>query len=142
VTQRRLQLRSRGFTLPEVLTAMLLAGIVLPVAIKGVSLALFASTDARHRIEAVALGETKLDELAASMTSSNGGDSEGDFGEKSPLFRWKSSTSSVETDLAEIRVRVSWTARGRERSVELTSFAYAGTNMTSTTSPPAPGGTP
>jgi prepilin-type N-terminal cleavage/methylation domain-containing protein len=123
----------QAFTLPEVLAALMLAAIVLPVVLRGVSLALFASADARHRLEACALAETKLAEISASDTSSHAGSSGGDFGPEWQAYRWNASTASADAELAEIRVRVTWNARGADRFVELTSFAYANSDTTVTT---------
>jgi prepilin-type N-terminal cleavage/methylation domain-containing protein len=125
--------RQSAFTLPEVLVALTLAAIVLPVVLRGVSLALAASSDARHRLEATSLAETKLAELSGSTTSARTGTSGGDFGPERATYRWTSSASTVETDLTEIRVRVIWNARGANRFVELTSFAYASSGTTVTT---------
>jgi prepilin-type N-terminal cleavage/methylation domain-containing protein len=139
--------RRFAFTLPEVLTAMLLIGIVVPAVLKGISLALQASDDARKRIEATSLAQEKLSELAADATSGQGSASAGDFGPEKPAFRWESTSQSPVTDLLEIRVRVSWTAHGNERAVDLSTFQYTGAGATgsmSFTSSPAPaaGGTP
>lgn len=127
--------RSAGFTLLEVLAALVLVGLVLPAVMKGISLAMSASDDARKRIEAMGLGETKLSELAASTTSSTQAGSSGDFAPEFPGYRWEASAASVEADLTEIRVRVTWTARGSDRSVELATFAYTGTVPTSSDAP-------
>lgn len=139
ISRQRSQFRLEGFTLPEVLAALLLAAIVLPVVLRGVSLAMFASVDARHRLEAISLAETKLAELSGSSTSTMNGSSGGDFGPDYPLFKWSATSSSMDTDLSEIRVRVSWEARGHQQWIDLSSFAYAGTNGTITTTT---GGTP
>src|SRR5688500_7535196 len=60
----------RGFTLAEVLATLVLVGLVLPAVMKGISLALAASDDARRRVEAVGLAENKLTELTADMSTS------------------------------------------------------------------------
>src|SRR5438552_3049287 len=57
---------NRGFTLVEVLATLLIMGIVLPVAMKGVSVMLGTASTARHMQEAAALGETKLNDLIIS----------------------------------------------------------------------------
>ena len=134
---------SAAFTLPEVLASLVLVGLVLPGVMKGVSLAMSAADDARKRVEAVGLAETKLEELTASATTNAAGSTSGDFGEAWPLYRWESSTNSIDSGLTEISVRVIWVARGTERSVDLATFAYAGAAITTTTAPPAqPGGSP
>ena len=141
-----LQRPPRAFTLPEVLATLVLVGLVLPAVMKGISLALAASDDARRRVEAVGLAENKLAELAAdAMVNSATGGGGGEFGEEAPGYRWESSTASVETDLLELNVRVAWTARGRERHVDLSTYAYVSSAASGTstgTAGGAGGGTP
>ena len=136
----------RAFTLPEVLATLVLVGLVLPAVMKGISLALAASDDARRRVEAVGLAENKLAELAAdAMVNSATGGGGGEFGDEAPGYRWESSTASVETDLLELNVRVAWTARGRERHVDLSTYAYVSSAASGTstgTAGGAGGGTP
>jgi len=138
----------RAFTLPEVLASLVLVGLVLPAVMKGVSLALQASDDARKRTEAVGLAETKLSEISASVTTGGANSTTaGDFGAEHPNFRWDASIAAAagaSSSLSEVHVRVTWRGRGTERSVDLSTFTYAGTssgslgNITSGTS----GGTP
>ena len=71
--RRRPATRRGGFTLIEVLATMLLLGIVLPVAMRGVSVALSAAGTARHLSEAAVLAEAKLNELATPGASGAAG---------------------------------------------------------------------
>src|SRR6266487_2607745 len=57
--------RSRAFTLVEVLAAMVLLAIVLPVAMKGISIATRAAAVSKHRTIAAQLGSSKLQEIIA-----------------------------------------------------------------------------
>src|SRR5260370_36095537 len=54
-----------GFTLVEVLAALMLLAIVLPVAMRGISMATALASSAKHRDEAAVLAKSKLDELVA-----------------------------------------------------------------------------
>ena len=122
-----------AFTLPEVLATLVLIGVVLPVAMKGVSLALAASDDARRRVQAVGLAENKLAEITADATTDQTtAGSSGDFGDEAPGYTWETSATSVDTNLTELHVRVSWTARGAARHVDLSSYAYASAAATGT----------
>lgn len=91
VAYGRLARRTGGFTLIEVLAALMLVAIVLPVAMRGVTVATAAASAARHRNEAAALAQSKMDELLASMqavqqqTNTN---MSGDFGEDWPDYQW------------------------------------------------------
>ena len=55
--------KDEGFTLVEVLATLVLMGIVIPVAMHGVSIAMSAASNARKTAEAATLAETKLNEL-------------------------------------------------------------------------------
>ena len=123
--------RRRAFTLPEVLAALILIGIVLPPVLKGISLAMGACDDAKRKIEATGLAESKLADLtvdAVQLVSSGGGS--GNFPDH-PDYTWDAQTLTQDTDLSEITVRVAWTARGSQRSIELSTLIYTGTTGTS-----------
>jgi prepilin-type N-terminal cleavage/methylation domain-containing protein len=136
---------ARGFTLPEVLATMLLVGIVLPAAMRGVSMALAASDDARKKMEATALAENKLAELTADLilSQAQADVTPGGQAVDQPPYTIEPSVVSVEAELAEVSVRVSWTARGEQRSVVLSSLVYgaaAATTGTATEDAAAAGG--
>lgn len=83
--------RTGGFTLIEVLAALMLMAVVLPVAMQGVSIATAAASSARHRNEAAALAQSKMDELLASMQAQQqqaNTNMSGDFGEDWPDYQW------------------------------------------------------
>lgn len=115
-----------GFTLVEVLASLALVAVILPVAMEGVSLAVGAAGLARDRIEAASLAETKLAELLADG-SWQSGDQSDDFGTERPGWRWAATVEDWSgTTLRQVELRVTWTSRGHERSVAITTLAYAG----------------
>lgn len=125
----------RGFTLAEVLAALVLMGIVLPVALKGVSLAMSASDDARRKVEATALAENKLAEFTAAAASGiSAGGMSGDFGTDWPAYQWEASSVLRDVELSEITIRVLWTARGTQRHVAVSTLIYTGTGVSSSDS--------
>ena len=133
----------RGFTLAEVLAALVLMGIVLPIALKGASLALAASDDARRRVEATALAENKLAEFtAANATGISAGGMSGDFGTDWPAYQWEASNVMRDVELNEITIRVIWTARGTQRHIAVSTLVYTGTGSSSTGSTSTIGGAP
>ncbi len=75
-----------GFTLVEVLAAMLLIGIVMPVVMQGVTAATRAGSSARRRTEAATLAASKLAELTVTGQW-DGGTTSGDFGADCPGLR-------------------------------------------------------
>jgi type II secretory pathway pseudopilin PulG len=112
-----------------VLVTIVLVGIFFPVVMSGVTLCLQAADNARKKEEASGLAEQKLSELTESASGGSGtatGNS-GDFGPEHAGFTWQAQVSTVDTDLDEVRVRVSWMSRGRERGIDLAGFAYTGT---------------
>jgi len=118
--------QQRAFTLVEVLVTLALMAIILPVAMKGISLATTTAGLAKQRMEAASLAETKLAEILVTGAWQNGNLS-GDFGPDWPQYRWVAEVRDWEAaTLRRIDVRVQWTARGSERSVTLTTLLYNG----------------
>jgi prepilin-type N-terminal cleavage/methylation domain-containing protein len=136
----------RAFTLIEVLATIALLGIVLPVAMQGVSIATGIASTARHRSEAGALAQSKLGELLATQQWANGGVLSGDFGQDWPDYRWEAQVSewSVANQLntytsntatvtptppQQLDVRITWRGRTGDQSVQLSTLVYS--NQTS-----------
>jgi len=121
----------RGFTLVEVLATLMLVAIVLPVVMKGASLATGAASTAKRRNEAAGLAEEKLAEFIATnqwQTSSLSGD----FGSDWPGYRWQATVQSWPQDtsgagLQEVDLQVFWTARSRQESLTISTLTYAQT---------------
>ena len=123
-SQHNLVRRTRGgFTLIEVLATLLLVGIVLPVTMRGVSLALAAASNARHVAEATALAESKLSEITTDSLSATT-DATGDFGAEHPGYTWQSQRVSRDYGLTEIVLRVSWAERGQTKSLTISTLRY------------------
>src|SRR5258706_2116467 len=114
----------RGFTLLEVLATLVLIGIILPSVMHGISLATIAAGEAKHKVEAASLAQSKLSELIADyQTLNQTGASGGSFPDY-PLYTWSSTTEQRDTNLSQISVRVTWQSRGQERFVDLASLVY------------------
>src|SRR5882724_9304418 len=89
--------RRRGFTLIEVLAALVLLAIVLPAAMRGVTVASSAASSAQKRTKAAALAASKLQELLATGQYENGnlsGDFGSDEGPEYNGFRWEAQTAN------------------------------------------------
>jgi len=114
----------RAFTLVEALATLVLVAIILPVAMRGISLAVAAASHARHQVEAAALAEAKLAELVATGAWQDA-DLVGDFGEDHPGYAWAADvTEREEATLRQLDVHVAWVERGAERSVTLSTLVY------------------
>ena len=119
----------RAFTLVEVLAALLLIAIVLPVVMKGVSLATATASTAKRRTEASGLAESKLNELIATGTWQNG-NLAGDFSPDWPDYKWQAVLANYASDTSgqnvqELDLTVTWTANNAEQSVLVSTLVYA-----------------
>ncbi|MFT3787656.1 MAG: type II secretion system protein [Tepidisphaeraceae bacterium] len=141
---KRASNRSCGFTLPEVLAALVFIGIVLPVVMRGVTVALQASGAAKHRVEAAQLAKQKIDEFLIVRDPSTF-TAVGDFGDTWPGYAWQS-TSLIDSDgLYEITVTVTWVEQTNEKSYVMSTLVYPSTVTTTedmSTSGSSSGGTP
>jgi len=118
--------RTAAFTLVEVLATLTLVAIILPVAMRGVSLATAAAGQARRQVEAASLAESTLAELQATGEW-QGGNLSGDCGTDWPEYQWASEVSEWEgTTVQQLTVHVTWLSRGATRRVTLTTLAYTG----------------
>jgi type II secretion system protein I len=124
---------SGGFTLIEVLVALLLLAAVLPVVMGGMSLSLRAAEDSRSQAEASSLAQAKLAELQAE----NEWDLQklsGDFGASHSQYRWTAQLTNFSgSTLQQLDVTVTWRQREREHSVVLSTIITNTTGTTGTT---------
>lgn len=120
--------RGRGrhaFTLIEVLATLVLIGIVIPFAIRGTSLALNTASNAKRQAEAATLAEAKLAELV-SQGDWNTGNTQGDFGQDWPEYRWKLQAYAHDqnVNVTEITLSVTWTQGGQQRVMNVSTLTY------------------
>jgi prepilin-type N-terminal cleavage/methylation domain-containing protein len=119
--------RASGFTLIEVLATVVLIAIIMPVAMKGISLATKVAGQSKQRVEAASLARTKLTEIIATDEWEYGNVS-GDFGEDWPEYNWTFETSDwSDASLRQLDMVVSWgpeTEYGQQY-VTLTTLVYA-----------------
>lgn len=130
----------RGFTMIEVLATLMLAAIVLPAIMRGMSVCLATSTQARRQAEAAALGQDKLSELVALGQLQQAAQS-GDFGTDWPGYRWEATVSEFDgATLQQVDVTVFWSPTtgakvAAERGITLTTLVFTSTtSSTGTTS--------
>lgn len=123
---RKLHPSSRShhaFTLVEVLAALVLIGVVLPVAMRGVSLAMREAQHARHIAEAGQLAQQKLHEFLAERDASlfNG---QGDFGDQFLDYRWASTGLIRDGSSYDVSVTIYWKTPTEEQSIMLATIVY------------------
>lgn len=114
-----------GFTLVEVLATLVLMAIVIPAALRGVSLSLASANRARHLTEAAALADTRINQLIHSGSPTLAGTA-GDFGDAWPTYRWACQVQGRDYGLSELQVTVSWTERGVEQSLSVSTLIREG----------------
>ena len=116
-----------GFTLMEVLAVLLLMGLVLPVLLRGASLALSASSHARRVAQATALAGERLEEIVLSGNLSAGS---GRFESPWQDYEWTATVTARDYNLSEVVVVVQWQARDKAHSVRLATLASGGSAVT------------
>lgn len=113
---------SRGFTLVEMLAAMLFVAIVIPVAARGLMLANRAGVVAERKRVAAELADYLLTEVMVTETWMDG-DQEGDFGEERPRYRWVLEDESWDEDtMRVVSVEVLFDVQGTEYGVRLSTL--------------------
>jgi prepilin-type N-terminal cleavage/methylation domain-containing protein len=115
--------KRRGFTLIEVLATLVLLGIVVPVAMRGVSIALAAATTARRTAEAATLADAKLNELIADGSWQTSGTT-GNFAPDHPEYTWTCENVSRDYGTNEVVLHVKWMQRGAEKVVSISTLVY------------------
>ena len=119
--------KSRGFTLVEVLAALVLVAIVLPVIMRGIALSATLASTSKEKSEAAVLAKSKLDELIATH-GWQGSALSGDF-DAHPEYRWSAEVRDWDSSsLKELDVHVIWTARGSQRQVTLSTLLDSNTD--------------
>lgn len=111
-----------GFTLAEVLAAMLFLAILIPVAVEGVLIANRAGVVAERQDVAARLADNLLTELVATDTWRDEEDT-GDFGEDWPGYRWILDTEAWDEDtMRVVMVTAFFEAQGQEFSVTMSTL--------------------
>jgi prepilin-type N-terminal cleavage/methylation domain-containing protein len=135
----RLGMRGRrhGFTLIEVLATIMLLAIVIPAITEGLHVATGMASSAKHRTEAAALAESKLNELVATGEWQSG-QTAGDFTPDWPDYKWQATLSNWQYDnttvgLQQLDVQVSWLYRNRQDSITVSTLVYVRADTSSST---------
>ena len=118
--------RLRGFTLIEVLAAMLMIAIALPVIMHGISMATNVASLSRQRNQAAALAQLKLGELISTGQWQNGGLS-GSFDPEFPGVQWSAEVNTwTEPEVSELDLHVTWIQRNQTQNLTVSTLLYSG----------------
>ena len=111
----------RGFTLLEIIVALTIAAISLPVLLRAFSEGTKKQSLIENRTTALYLLKLRMSEIEM-LEELEAGSEEGEFGTDS-RFQWTSDIAESDTEgLYEVTVTINWQERGQERSVELTTY--------------------
>jgi prepilin-type N-terminal cleavage/methylation domain-containing protein len=130
----------QGFTLIEVLVALVVAVAAMTLLSQGFSTGARASTTAQFATRAAILGQRVITDLETGAVSPDGNQS-GAF-EDEPDFAYETTSETGEvTGLNKLTVRVKWQERNQDREYVLVRLLRTGSGTTSTTAT-TPGTTP
>jgi len=106
--------RRGGFSLVELLAAMVLMGLVLPAVMRCVTMAMGAAAHARSEHEAALLARQKIDE--ALVLRDPGAIGTGGAFDGFPRYRWESRVDQANFGLRQLTVTVTWNERDQPRT--------------------------
>jgi prepilin-type N-terminal cleavage/methylation domain-containing protein len=112
----------QGFTLIEVLIAIILAASGFMVLMQMMAIAIFADSNLEYSLTALNLANERLDDLKDSDYSLVTSVTESSI----PGFSWVDdrtvTVSEISTDLKDVQVDVRWTQKGGQQSVNLRTY--------------------
>jgi len=124
-THRRVACGSRwraGFTLVEVLAALLFMAIVIPAAVEGLRIANRAGQVAQRKTVAARLAERLLNETVVTSQGSQSGQS-GTVQEGAYEYRWQMRNEPWEQDaMRRISLQVTFAVQGQDYDVRLSTL--------------------
>lgn len=120
------QTGAAGFTLVEILAAMVFMGVLIPAIISALLLSNRAAVIAERATIASQLAENKIDELMIDNAWQSAGKN-GDFGADYPGYRWESTQTNWQTgtltgSMTELSLDVFYTVQGQERKAHFTTL--------------------
>ncbi len=117
--------KQKGFTLVELVVAFVILVVGVAAVLELVSQSALNARYAKDKTTATVLAQQKIEELLA-QPDLTVGETEGDFGNAYPQFRWRAQVSEVGNELSDsgvtlfrIVVVVEWRDRGQTRSVQI-----------------------
>ncbi len=114
---------SAGFTLMEILAALVLIALVLPAVMKGLSLVTIVTSETARKYEALDQAEAKLAEILLQEDWKDGTKS-GVF-EDNEDYEWTMDAANwTESGLKQVDVTVFWEQRGRYKEITLSTLVY------------------
>jgi len=120
---RRRSADRRGFTLVEVLVALVLMGVVVPVALQAIRLSSRMGQVAARKIEAARVAENVLNDYLATLNSFSSGGQRGTLVEGARSYDWSITSESWTLDnMRLVTARVAYVVQGDEFDVALSTL--------------------
>jgi Tfp pilus assembly protein PilE len=117
----------RGFTFVELLVTLLFITVLMPTAMRGISLCTNIAGESRRKVEAATLAKTQLTELIVTGDLQNGARS-GDFGNEWPGYKWTADvsnwTEASNVSVRQVDVTVTWLSGGTTKKLTLSTLVY------------------
>ena len=111
----------RGFTLLEIVVALTIAAVALPILLRSFSEGTKKQSLIENRTTALYLLKLRMSEIEM-LGELEEGSEEGEFGTDS-RFTWSSDIAESDIEnLYEVTVTVNWQERGQQKSVQLTTY--------------------
>lgn len=118
----RLHRRSRGFSLIEVLAALVIFGISIVALMENFGASTAMQSDLISRQQALALAGNKLEAIRAGNSLTESSDS-GDFTGADAQFSWSTQIEKTDVaDLMKVTVTVRWNSGTSQREATLTTL--------------------
>ena len=96
-----------GFSLVEVMVAILILGVALAGLVQGVNTALLSNKESESQAAAALLAAGQVEALRADAWGIEDGEKEGDFGDELPLYQWRQTIRATSIEgLHEVTVVV------------------------------------
>ncbi len=128
-----------GFTLVEVLAALMFLAILVPAIVGGLTLGNRISVLSERKAIAAELAENKLNEQLVGNSWQSSSSNTGDFGAGYPGFRWQATQQNWRGDstntMTELAMEVFFPVQGKEHSVRLTTLVNPNAQSSATPSP-------
>lgn len=125
-------IQAGGFTLMEVLAALVFLAILVPAVLSALSLSSRVSTLAERRAVAAELAENQLNEELIANTWQTAAATQGDFGPDYPGYSWQMTQTSwngtgdaMTSNMTELTMEVTFPVQGQPQSVKLTTLVSA-----------------
>lgn len=133
----RHRLGGGGFTLAEVLAALLLMAIVIPVVMQGMGVASRAGLVGTRKAAAMRVAERVLNEQFITSGTTTSASASGTTTEGDTSYRWTVETTSwpVLATMTEVTARVTFTVQGQDYEVSATTLFPPVTTQTTATTP-------